>query len=365
MTGFWCCYGTGIESFSKLNDSIYFHGEDGLYVNLFISSTVNWRGKNVRVEQQTAFPEEQGTTLVIRADKPLKMKLHIRIPYWATQGVEVRVNGEVLKKEARPTAYLTLERTWKDGDKVEVRMPMSLHAAPLPDDPELVAVMYGPVVLAGINAPVDGFILGDPTKPEEWVHRAQNGPLTFVTNVQGEPIRLIPLYQVLDELYGVYWVVTPEGSERHKALLADQEARRSREARIVDRVKVGDATSEAEHNLQGERHGSGVFRDKHWRDAPSGWFSWDLQVLPDQPMTLMVQYWGSDVPPRTFDVLIDGKVIATQSLNCNSLNRFFEVEYAIPLTLTQGKTKVTVRFQAHEGNTAGGVFDCAILQPEK
>ena len=82
-------------------------------------------------------------------------------------------------------------------------------------------------------------------------------------------------------------------------------------------------------------------------------------------MTLMCEYWGSDVPPRTFDILIDGEIVATQALNQDRPGRFFEIEYAIPPEMTEGKEKITVRFQAHEGHTAGGVFDCAILKPEE
>lgn len=360
---FWCCYGTGVETFSKLNDSIYFHDADGLYVNLFIASTVNWREKGVRLEQITRFPEEEGTTLVVHAQGAVRMGLHIHVPYWATQGVAVTVNGEPVEHHARPTSYLRVEREWRDGDRVHVRMPMALHAAPMPDDPELVAVMYGPLVLAGIDAPVDGYILGDPARPQEWVRKTDDGPLTFAADVRGRPIKLIPWYQVLEEPYGVYWIVTREGSERHNALLAAQEALLKREARVVDRVVVGDDASEREHNLQGERHGAGPHQGRHWRHAPSGWFSWDLGVVPHRPLALMVQYWGSDVPPRTFDILIDGTTIATQSLDRDAPGRFFEIEYPIPGELVQGKERVTVRFQAHEGHNAGGVFDCAILRP--
>jgi len=290
----------------------------------------------------------------------------VHVPYWATDGVRVSVNGKQLATEAKPTSYLRIEREWNDGDRVEVQMPFALYAAPMPDDPELVAIMYGPVVLAGIDAPADGYVLADPTRPETWVTKTDEGPLTFAADVQGATVKLIPWYQVLDERYGVYWRVTPEGSERHRAILAAEEARKQREARFVDRVRVGDPESERAHNLQGERMGDGPFqRGHHWRHAPEGWFSWDLKVLPDRPMTLVCEYWGSDVPPRTFDIRIDEQPLATQALDRNRPNEFFEVEYAIPPELTRGKDKVTVRFQAHPGNTAGGVFDCGILRPEE
>jgi hypothetical protein len=161
-----------------------------------------------------------------------------------------------------------------------------------------------------------------------------------------------------------------EGSPRHKEILAAEEARRQREARIVDRVLANAPQSEGAHNLQGENHASGPHAGRGWRHAPSdqagrpAWFSWDLKVLPDTPMTLCCTYWGSDVPPRTFDILIGDKVLATQSLDRNKPGEFFDVEYPIPPELTKGKDKVTVRFQAHPNNTAGGVFECATLKPQ-
>jgi hypothetical protein len=89
-----------------------------------------------------------------------------------------------------------------------------------------------------------------------------------------------------------------------------------------------------------------------------------MKVLPDQPMTLRCTYWGDDVPPRTFDILIDGHVIATQSLDRNKPGAFFEIDYPIPPKATEGKETVTVKFQPHKGNMAGGVFECLVLKPE-
>lgn len=361
---FWCCYGTGIESFSKLNDSIYFHDADNLYVNLFIASTVDWKEKGVMVEQVTNFPEEQGIAFRIHARRPTRFGLHLHVPYWATQGISVTINGKTTETRGKPTSYAAIMREWRDGDQVELRIPLSLHTAPMPDDPELVAVMYGPLVLAGVDPPANSYVLADPTQPGQWVRKTGEGPLTFEATVGGTPVKLVPLYQILNERYGVYWIVTPEGSERHRKLLAAEEVRRKRQERVVDEVKVGDALSERAHNLQGERMGDGPFLGgRHWRHAPDGWFSWELRVLPEVPMTLLCEYWGSDIPPRTFDILVNGTRIASQSLDRNKPNDFFEVEYPIPRELTQGLERVTVRFQAHPGNTAGGVFGCAILKP--
>ena len=221
---FWCCTGTGVEEYSKLNDSIYWHDDHALYVNLFIPSELNWPQKNLRVMQQTAFPVEEGTTLTLRTTAPSAFPLHIRVPYWATQGATVKINGKLQRIAAEPGTYLTLDRTWHDGDKVEIAMPMSLHTAPLPDNPALQAAMYGPLVLAaqmGRDGLTHEMIYGDlgpfakgqkdyepPTArasgQSPWLKRTSSPHLEFVS---ADNTRAVPLYTIMDERYSVYWKV--------------------------------------------------------------------------------------------------------------------------------------------------------------
>lgn len=223
---FWCCYGTGSEEYSKLGNTIYFHDAQGLYVNLFIASELSWPEKKVGIVQETRFPEEEGTTLTIKTGAPVKMPVHVRVPYWATRGVTVSVNGKKQDVDAKPSSYFTVERTWNDGDKIEVAMPMSLHLAPLPDEPTTQAAMYGPLVLAGrlgSRGLIEDHIYG-PLGPDEaraipvpaltgsgdspdWVEQVKGQTLAFQTAGQKETIDLAPLYQNYDERYTVYWKV--------------------------------------------------------------------------------------------------------------------------------------------------------------
>lgn len=228
---FWCCTGTGVEEYSKVNDSIYFHDARNIYVNLFAGSQVQWPEKNISLIQTTNFPIEQGTSLSVQADRPTRFGLKIRIPYWATGGVTVRVNGKIHQVEARPMTYATLNRTWHDGDKVEVSLPMSLHSAPLFDAPEVQAVMYGPMVLAasmGDEGLSDKLIYGSsgpfPAKkdypmPElvvssgqgsDVVRRVSKHGLHFETVHQASTMQLKPLYQVMRERYTAYFKVNKQ-----------------------------------------------------------------------------------------------------------------------------------------------------------
>lgn len=119
---------------------------------------------------------------------------------------------------------------------------------------------------------------------------------------------------------------------------------------------------EREHNLTGLNSTVGQYRGKTWRHADNGWFEFDMKVLGDQPMNLMCTYWGSDTGGRTFDIMVDKTKIATESLNAKKPNEFYQEIYAIPETLTKGKTKVRVKFQAHPNNIAGGVFGVRMLK---
>jgi hypothetical protein len=232
LAAFWCCTGTGLESFSKLADSIYFHDQDSLFVNLFIASELRWPAKGIRLIQDTQFPERDSTTLTIQAERPTKMALRIRVPYWATRGGAVTVNGISLEAFASPSSYLTLNRTWRDGDRVEVRMPMNLHAQPMPDDESIQAFMYGPIVLAGplgAGGLTKETLRAEPTKPSDiphyrvkptpgpsfrmnltdlsaWIKPGAN-PLEFHTAGQERDITLEPLYRIIDQRYGVYWKI--------------------------------------------------------------------------------------------------------------------------------------------------------------
>lgn len=133
--------------------------------------------------------------------------------------------------------------------------------------------------------------------------------------------------------------------------------------RIVDEVLTGITESEKDHQLGGEHLLTGPFNGKFWRSAiASGSISYVMKVLPDRAMSLNCRYWGGEQAGRTFDICIDGKIIATQNLEFNVPGHFFDVEYKIPRGLTRGKTEVTVKFQAHPGLAAGGLFGCQTLK---
>ncbi len=148
MRGFTCCNGTAIESSTKLHYSIYFRCKEhqNLYVNLYVPSTLNWTERNVTVTQETAFPREDHTRLIIEGNG--EFDLNVRVPHWATEGFYVSINGREENVEAVPGSYLTLSRNWQNGDTVELRMPFQFHLDPVMDQQNIASLFYGPVLLA-------------------------------------------------------------------------------------------------------------------------------------------------------------------------------------------------------------------------
>jgi DUF1680 family protein len=218
---FWCCNGTGAEEFAKLTDTIYFHDDRSIFVNLYIASDVEWTEKGIRVLQQTSFPEEPGTTLLMSAEKPVDIDLKLRVPYWAKSG-SVKVNGRPIPAFADPGSYLVLRGPWKNGDRIELSLPMHLHAAPMPDRESLQAAMYGPLVLAARfeeeprekwyrhfaaqekqePSPTLQF-KGKLDDPASWLEPA-SGKLAFRAHSQDQSVAFVRLSRVVHERYSVY-----------------------------------------------------------------------------------------------------------------------------------------------------------------
>ena len=368
---FWCCTGTGVENHGKYGDSIYFHNESQLYVNQFIGSELDWKEKGLRLLQESRFPDEQQSRLTIHCAQPLELELKIRHPAWARKGFEIEVNGEKIES-GEPASYVTVKRQWQDGDKIAIQMPFELSEEAFADKPERAAVLDGPLVLAAIidmKKPNPGIVGG----AGAWLGELQpvaNQAATFTGAVfhvpgeeQPETLTLEPFYKIYRRHYEVYWdQFTPEQWQgREKEFAAEVEQRRQKEARTVDSVNPGEEQNERDHNQHGEKSSSGDFGDHFYRDAAEGgWFSWDLKTLPDQPQELVLTYWGSD-RGRQFDILVDGEKLTTERLTASHPGVYYDQSYPLPVALTKGKQKVTLRIQG-TNTWVGGVFGVRVMK---
>ena len=229
-SSFWCCVGTGFENHAKYGEAIYYHNDKGIFVNLFIPSELTWKEKGFKLVQETKYPEEATTQLIIEEAKNGNVSLYIRHPSWATSGASIKVNGEDVKVNQKPGSYIVLNKTWKAGDKIDITYPMSLHLVATNDNPNMDAVLYGPVVLAGDmgtegmkppmpfardqldykDVPVPKDIITtlniSGKKLDDWLVPVNGKPLDFKTvDVASKEITMIPYYQIDEQRYVIYW----------------------------------------------------------------------------------------------------------------------------------------------------------------
>jgi len=391
---FWCCTGSGMENHVKYGDSIYFHGEGTLYVNLFIPSVLSYRDKGLTVTQQTRYPLDGNVRLQIEVDKPVHLAVKIRRPSWAGDDVELAVDGKALPVNTSAGDYMTIEKTWDKSSEIRLTLPMKARAEAMPDNPSKVAFFCGPVLLAGalgtegledidphakehgqfdhVPSPAYPMIVTDNKTSCDYLQPAGE-PGTFVIHPsvlkipdggEARDITLIPFYKMHYQRYIVYWDVfsLEEWGRMRDQFEAGQAGIRAAEAGTIDHIVPGRMQDERDHNFAGEKTYQGLFGNRPWRDTRAGgWFGFEMKVTPDTPVKLICTFWGNDGPGRDFDILVDDQKIATEHLNQNHPGRFFSVMYDIPRQLTEGKSKVTVKFKARLGRTAGGVYECRTI----
>ena len=200
---FECDHATGMESNTKYMDSIYFQSGETLYVNLYIASVLTWPGRGITVRQDTTFPAADTSRLTFTGSGHVALK--IRIPYW-TEGATVRLNGVVQSLAATPGTYVTIDRTWATGDRVELTLPARLSFARTPDQPSVQVAKYGGIVLAGQYGrdSLNGEL---PTLDASSVKQDPNNPLHFTGAASTGPVSLRPFYQTEHQYYTVHWKV--------------------------------------------------------------------------------------------------------------------------------------------------------------
>lgn len=325
QTSFWCCVGSGMENHARYGEMIYAHqGEQELYVNLFIPSVLQW-GK-VTVEQKTAFPTEEATTLRISTKKSKEFTVKFRVPEWSDASrMTLTVNGESQPVSA-DDGYVAVNRKWADGDEVRLTLPMSLRAVGLPDGSANYSFMYGPIVLAsrmgkqdqvglfadesrgghiavGPQYPLQDMpvLVGDTADVLSHIHKVEGKPMTFKLGglypERYKEMTLEPFNGVHECRYMVYWpVISAEKLKaQQEALAAAERKRQALEAATADKVICGEQQPESDHFIQSERSRTGSDNDRHWRSAEKeGWFSYRMRTNGRAVNSLRLEYMADD-----------------------------------------------------------------------
>jgi uncharacterized protein len=371
---FTCCVGSGIENHSKYAESIYYEGKKGdLFVNLFIPSVLNWSERGITLRQETAFPESNETNFTFQCAKKTALAVNIRNPAWAKGDVSVFINGKKMDFIKTSNGYFTINRKWKNGDKMQVRFGMSLNFETMPDNPNRIAFLYGPIVLAGqlgkeMPDPIYGtpVLLTDNRQISDWIKPVSNEKLAFDIKEVGKPMspKLIPFYKTYNQFYSVYWdYFTPKDFEnRQKEYETAKRLQKELDDKTIDIMRF-EMQPERDHHLkvEGESYTSDALGRMGREVRKGGFMEFDMKADPSVSQALLCSYIGDD-KNSVFDLQIDGVKIATQELKGGKTGRFFDEQYLIPADLIRGKTRVVVRVQAAVGKTAGRVFGCRIVK---
>ena len=394
--GFWCCVGTGMENPGRYGEFIYARARDGIYVNLFIASELKDAPLGLSLRQDTAFPDEERTRLTLKLARPQRFALHLRQPGWVAPGAfSVKVNGELVPVTTPPSSYVSVRRQWRDGDRVEIALPMHTRVEGLPDGSPWYAILHGPLVLAhpagtwemtglraddsrmahvasGPTLPLDQapVLLTDATTiPSKVVADPAGGPLHFrlvdvVEPASSDGLPLVPFFRLHNTRYQMYWEVTSRAglALRRERLATAERARAAREAATLDWVAPGEQQPEVEHAYQGVDTESGIHNGRRWRHGRQ--LQYTLNAHGAQAAVLSVTYSGNDAG-RSFDIFANDTLIATQDLVAEKPGEFVEKLYAIPVAVLASAAdgRVTIRFVA-KAQLAGGVFDVRLLRPE-
>lgn len=392
LDSFWCCVGTGIQSASRYGSFIYAKGENALYVNLFIPSEVRWQEANVTIRQETSFPDDGDSTLHISTPKSCRFSLFLRHPGWLNaQTLTVRINGQAQRLASNPSSYLELNRIWKDGDQVDVELPMDLHLEPLRGSSEYSAFLYGPVILAGElgtkNLGMEDFY----KKMDQVPHRSisfSETPILSGTSTQilgsiqqkdksrlafslscpdkSRTVSLSPLFRVHFQRYIIYWRMLPNDASRQqlRGALTGLEAKRTEaRTRAMDTVIVGDTTSENSHQFEDVSTKVGVEEEQAWRRATAGgWMSYQLAVEPATNHELWIEYHGAEFEPNQFTILINGQRLSAEgNLKNFDLPVRYVKPYRIPANLVGPLDRVTIKLQATWPRVTARIFALSMV----
>lgn len=387
---FWCCTGTGMENFTKLNDSIYFHTDKDLYVNLYLSSTLNWSTKGLVLIQEADIPNDDKVVFTVKAAPSDKVKIKFRVPPWIAvdQEMMATVNGK--PSMARSVdGYLDVDRVWRAGDVIKLHLPMEVRVSRLPDNKDAVAFSYGPVVLCaglgtekmvvtrhwasvkptipdGVN--IKDYIVIQNNSVNEWINNIKTnlvktpGKLEFTLRGTDEDnnLKFTPYYLEYQQRYGIYFrLVTLDSPELQTIIIAKKNANKRDEA-TIDAVQITNDQNELVHNLQGNSSGGSYggynYRHAYGKTDGAGWFSYDLAVNPKVDNYISTKYYSGDAG-RTFNIYVDDQLLIEETVEAKSPTGFYDVSCQIPAAWLERKSKVTVKFANRGSGYVGGVFD--------
>ena len=394
----WCCVGTGMENHGKYGQFIYTHVGDALFVNLFVASELNWKERGIVLRQETNFPYSEESRITITEGKG-SFSLHLRYPGWVRPGeFKVEVNGKPVSVISGPSSYVTIDRKWKRGDVVTIHFPMHASLKYLPNVPQYVALMYGPILLGMKTGTEDmAHLIADDSRFGQYASGAKlpvdQAPILINNNIEtipsqltpvaGKPLHftlstkmvngisgeLQPFFEIHDSRYMMYWLALTEDSYQQylDRLAQEEKERQALEARTIDKVQPGEQQPETDHKMETDGSYTGNSNNVFFRDARDGHsFSYLMQTDGRNDLSLRLKYWGvGEWKTHEFDIFVDDVLV--RSVNNTGKYRISEFKYEtyeLPASVLQGKQQVRVKFVAAKGRQIGEIYEVRLVRPE-
>ncbi|MBO4891572.1 MAG: glycoside hydrolase family 127 protein [Prevotella sp.] len=392
----WCCVGTGMENHGKYGQFVYTHVGDALFVNLFVASELNWKEKGLVLRQETGFPYAETSRITVANGKG-EFPLLVRYPGWVKPGqFVVKVNGQPVKIVTGPSSYVTIDRKWKKGDVIDITFPMYNSVKYLPNVPQYIALMHGPIMLAAKTGTEDlahliaddsrfGQYAGGKKLPINEAPILVNNNLEDIANqlqpIAGKPLHFTlstkmenairseiqPFFEIHDSRYMMYWLALSEDSYKSylDGLAKAEQERQALEARTVDKVQPGEQQPEADHFMETDRSQTGNTNDVFFRDASNGhYFSYLMQTGGQTDLSLRLKYWGvGEWKSHEFDIFVDDVLV--KEVNNTGKYRVSEFKYEtypVPEELLKGKKQVRVKFVAKPRKQIGEIYEVRLVK---
>ncbi|MCF2738385.1 glycoside hydrolase family 127 protein [Bacteroides caecigallinarum] len=375
---FWCCVGSGMENHARYGEMIYASRDNELIVNLFISSVLNWEETGMSFIQETSFPEKEQTRVIVKSEKPRKMKISFRCPEWLDkEKAEFKVNGEKVET-VFDYGYYTINRKWKDGDAVEMSLPMTLRAVQLPDKSPYYSFMYGPVVLAAdlgkerldgqfADDSRGGHVASGPQLPLQNMPVIVGEEKDFLANLKRvspdklefrlsgvypsryDGMILKPFYKTHECRYMIYWeLVSGDELKQRQAELVKQETERVRLENITaDMVACGEQQPESDHFIEMENSVIGSEQGTPWRET-KGWFSYKMKSNGKPVNAVMINSFPDEA--RSAEIHVNGvkigEINGRDSIHVLKLSKELLKNSEWDVKIMCGKSDVTPKFRS-------------------
>ena len=391
-TSFWCCVGSGMENHARYGEMIYAHNDNDLYVNLFIPSILKWSEKKVVVRQENNFPENPSTKLIFDVAPKSNLNLKLRAPEWAKASeITISVNDKNANVPVDAEGYFTINKQWKKGDVIEMKMPMHLSAEQLPDKSDYFAFKYGPIVLAatygtenqdgmfaddsrgghiahGQQIPLNEIptILGNSDALLNHLETVNGEDLTFKLkglypqNKFAEGMKLVPFYKIHEQRYIIYF---PQATQDKVEMIQKKKAKEEAEIRkldniTTDKIQLGEQQPESDHNFDSKDSSTGYMEDRHFREA-KGWFSYQMKNKEKNAKCLYITYFDAN-NNRTLNAEING--IKTYSKNFEGKMGNSPQTLLIPIPESEiHKEILNIRFNSGEKSLTPKIIEVRLL----